>query len=152
MTITGVAMEYSTLTAVRIGGLLHENGNMMLLDALADVLVSEIKGHGHYGNVMHHVATGDWAAVDRALQELLLLPQDHKGLSPLARNLVTMLHGSVTANLRAFRPWLLRRIERQTTDLYCRSLARRLDALAARIRSDPPAFTKSAARILHEAR
>ena len=145
-------MEHSSIIAVRTGGLLHEDGSATLLHTLAEWLVSEIKGHGHYGNVMHHVAAGNWMAVSRALQELFLLPQDHNALSLLARNLVTMAHGSVATNLLGFRPWLLDRVERETTDLYRRSLERRLDLLAEQIRAAELVFTKSAARILHEAR
>jgi hypothetical protein len=146
-------MEHSSIVAASTGGLLlHEYGSATLLDTMAEGLVSDIKGHGHYGNVMHHVAGGIWTAVGKALLELLVLPQDHKILSPLARNLVTMLHGSVANNLLAFRPWLLDRVERQTTSLYRVTLERRLDLLAGQIRTAEVVFTKSAARILHEAR
>lgn len=115
--------------------LLHANGSSTLLEPLTDLLVAEIKGHGHYGNVTHHVAAGDWAKVSSALRELLVLPSDHLVLSPLARNLVTMLDGQSTVNLRPFRQWLLDKVELQTTHLYRRSLARRLDALVGQIRA-----------------
>lgn len=145
-------MEYAPIISAGTGGLLHEDGSTTLLDTLADWLVCEIKGHGHYGNVMHHVAGGNWRALGRALQELFVLPHDHEALSPLARNLVTMLHGSAATNLRAFRPWLLDRVERQTANLYRRILERTLDLLAEQIRSAEFVFTKSAGRILHEAK
>lgn len=145
-------MEHSPIIAASTGGLLlHEYGSATLLDTMAEWLVSDIKGHGHYGNVMHHVAGGNWTAVSRALLELFVLPQDHKVLSPLARNLVTMLHGSVASNLLAFRPWLLDRVERQTTNLYRMTLERRLDLLGGQVRAAEVVFTRSAARILHEA-
>ena len=145
-------MKHSPIIAATTVGLLHEDGSATLIDAVVELLVIQIKGHGHYGNVMHHVSGGDWAAVDRALRELLVLPHDHEAISPLARNLVTMLHGTVAANLRTFRPWLLDSIERHTTVLYRRILERRLDHLADRIRAADFVFTKSAARILREAR
>jgi uncharacterized lipoprotein YmbA len=83
---------------------------------------------------------------------LFVLPRDHQDLSPLARNLVTMLHGSVATNLLAFRPWLLNRVEGQTTKFYRMTLERRLDLLADQIRAADVVFTRSAARILREAK
>jgi hypothetical protein len=145
-------MKHSPLIADTAGGLLHEDGSATLIHDLAALLVIQIKGHGHFGNVMHHVARGDWAAVDRALRDVLALPHGYEALSPLARNLVTMLHGTSAANLRPFRPWLLEQVERQTTGLYRRSLERRLDLLADQIRAATFVFSKSAPRILSEAR
>lgn len=115
--------------------LLHEDGSATFLEPLTELLVAEIKGHGHYGNVTHHVARGDWGKVSSALRELLVLPADPLTLSPLARNLTTMLDGKSAANLRPFRNWLLDKVEAQTTNLYRRSLARRLDALEVQIRA-----------------
>lgn len=152
VTIWGTFMEYAPIIAAETGGLLHEDGSTTLLDTLAEWLACEIKGHGHYGNVMHHVAGGNWTAVGLALQELFVLPQNHGALSPLARNLVTMLHGSAATNLQALRPWLLDRVEWQTANLYRRIFERTLDVLAGQIRTTEFVFTKSASRILHEAK
>ena len=143
-------MKHSPIIAETAGGLLHEDGSATLLQELAALLVIQIKSHGHFGNVMHHVAGGDWTAVDRALREVLALPHEHEAMSPLARNLVTMLHGTSAANLRPFRPWLLEQVERQTTRLYRRSLERRLDMLADQIRAARFVFSRSALRILRE--
>lgn len=145
-------MKHSPIIADTTSGLLHEDGSTTLLDEVVELLVIQIKGHGHFGNVIHHVAGGDWAAVDRAMRELLVLPQDQGPMSSLARNLVTMLHATSAENLRPFRPWLLDQIERQTTGLYRRSLERRLDLLADQIRAAKFVFAKSAARILRDAK
>ncbi|MBU1307673.1 MAG: hypothetical protein KKF33_19385 [Alphaproteobacteria bacterium] len=115
--------------------LVLEDGSATFLESLTELLVAEIKGHGHYGNVTHHVARGDWDKVSSALRELLVLPPGHLMLSPLARNLATMLDGKSAANLRPFRNWLLDKVEAQTTSLYRRSLARRLEALVVQIRA-----------------
>ena len=145
-------MEHSLIIADTTGGLLHDDGCATLIYEMVELLVIEIKGHGHFGNILHHVAGGDWVAMHQALREVLALPYDQEAVSPLARNLVTMLHGTSTANLRPFRPWLLDHVERQTTGLYRRSLERRLDQLADQIRAEEPVFTRSALRILREAR
>jgi hypothetical protein len=141
-------MKHASITAFE---LLLEDGSATLINALAEGLVVEIKHHGHFGNVVHHVSAGDWSAVAKAMRELFVLPHDCRTLSPLARNLVTMLHRSSAANLRPFGPWLLDQVERQTTALFRRSLERRLDDLEGQIRHMEFAFTKSAARILREA-
>lgn len=145
-------MKHSPITADTTSGLLHEDGSATLIHELAELLVIQIKEHGHFGNVMHHIAGGDWLAVDRALRDVLTLPHHQAAMSALARNLVTMLHGTSAANLRPFRPWLLDQVECQTTGLYRRSLERRLDLLADQIRAAEFVFTKSAARILREAK
>jgi hypothetical protein len=142
-------MKHGSITAFE---LLLEDGSATLINALAELLVIQIKGHGHFGNVMHHVSGGDWSDVETAIRELLVLPHDCQALSPLGKNLVTMLHSSSTANLRPFRPWLLDQLETQTTGLFRWSLERRLDELAAQIRNVEFVFAKSAARILVEAR
>ncbi len=145
-------MKHSSITADTTSHLLHEDGSTTAISALAELLVIEIKGHGHIGNVMHHVSRGDWAAVDKAVRELLAMPYQAGTMSPLARNLVTMLHGTCAPNLRPFRPWLLQHIECRSTSFYRKSLELRLDLLAEQILSSKFVFTKSAARILHEAR
>lgn len=115
--------------------LLHDDGSATLLAPLTELLVAEIKGHGHFGNVIHHVAGGNWEKVASAMLELLVLPTDAAILSPIARNLVTMLDGKSAVNLRSFRSWLLDHVEGQTTNLYRRSLARRLAWLEEQIRA-----------------
>jgi hypothetical protein len=142
-------MKHGSITALE---LLLEDGSATLINALAELLAIQIKSHGHFGNVMHHVSGGNWSAVEDAMRELFVLPHACDTLSPLARNLVTMLHRSSAANLRSFGPWLLDRVERQTTALFRRSLERRLDDLEGQIRQMEFAFTKSAARILSDVR
>lgn len=140
-------MKLTPILADSTHALLCDDGSTVQLDLLAELVVIALKGHGHFGNVVHHISSGDWAAVHRALREVFLLPADARTLSPLARNLVTMC-GSRTRNLSPFRPWLLERVERQTTDLYRRSLERRLDVLIEQIGALEVRFTKSAFRIL----
>ena len=142
-------MKHTSITAFE---LLLEDGSATLINALAELIVIQVKDHGHFGNVIHHVSSGDWSAVGDAMRELFVLPHDCRTLTPLARNLVTMLHRSSAANLRPFGPWLLDQVERQTTALFRRSLERRLEDLEGEIRRMEVAFTKSAARILSEVR
>ncbi|WP_193335555.1 hypothetical protein [Devosia beringensis] len=86
------------------------------------------------------------------MRELLVLPYDHQGLSPLAKNLATMLDRQGPANLRPFRRWLLDQVEHQTTNFYRRSLERRIDVILDKLRSVDFEFRKTALRILAEAR
>lgn len=140
-------MKITPFYADAIDALLCEDGSTVHLDRLAELVVIDLKGHGHFGNVAHHISRGDWTAVHNALREVLMLPQAAETLSPLARNLVTLL-GARTRNLRPFRPWLLERVEGQTTELYRRSLERRVDALAEQLGRFEFRFSKSAFRII----
>lgn len=141
------SMKFAPILAHSTHALLLDDGNTVPLDMLAELLVIELKGHGHFGNIVHHVSSGDWAAVHHALRELFQLPGAARMLSPLAMNIVRML-GSPTRNLSPFRPWLLQRVERQSTDLYRRSFERRLDMLIEETEALEVRFTKSAFRIL----
>ena len=140
-------MKLTPILADSTHALLCEDGSTVQLDMLAELLVIELKGHGHFGNIAHHISCGDWAAMHHALREVFLLPPTAQALTPLARNLVTML-GSRTCDLYPFRPWLLERVELQTTGLYRRTLERRVDELVVQVRHLEFTFTKSAFRIL----
>ena len=140
-------MKLTPILADSTHALLCEDGSTVQLDMLAELVVIELKGHGHFGNIVHHISSGDWSAVHHALRELFLLPREAQTLSPLARNLVT-LFGSRTRNLIPFRPWLLERVERQTTSLYRRTLERCVDVLIEQVGDLEFRFTKSAFRIL----
>lgn len=121
-------MNLSPILADSTHALLCEDGSTVQFDMLAELVVIQLKGHGHFGNIVHHISRGDWPTVHSALRELFLLPREAQTLSPLAKNLVTMI-GSGTSNLISFRPWMLDQVERQTTNLYRHSLERRVDML-----------------------
>lgn len=144
-------MNIDSIAADSVHSLLHEDGRVTVIDSLAAGLVVAIKQHGHYGNIAHHVSGGDWPAMSAAWRELLVMPSEHHGLSRLARNLVTMLDEQQPANLCLFRRWLFDHVERLTTNLYRRSLERRLDAISDQIHTADFVFRKSALRILAEA-
>ena len=55
-------MKHSSIITDITSHLLHEDGSITAIGALAELLVIQIKEHGHIGNVTHHVARGDWAA------------------------------------------------------------------------------------------
>lgn len=140
-------MKITPILADSTHALLCDDGSTVQLDMLAEFIAIELKEHGHFGNIVHHISSGDRASVHHALRELLLLPREAKLLSPLAINIVTMF-GSRTSNLAPFRTWLLERVERQSTELYRRSLERHIDMLVEEARSLEFRFTKSAFRIL----
>jgi hypothetical protein len=128
--------------------LLREDGSAVAVQQVTDALVSAVKQHGHYGNIAHHIAAGDWEAFATALARLLFSRHAYEDLDALAQNLARLLGGEGPANIRPFRTWFLDRLEAESSALHRQLVERRIDALNEAGASALPRFRKSAIRIL----
>ena len=140
-------MKFEQMTAAR-PALVRNDGSAVEMDAVIAALVTALKQHGHYGNLSHHMAGGDWQAVTAALRQILQDRLPHDGLKPLARNYIRVLGGTGPANIRPFRDWFLAVLEAESSTLFRRLVERRIDAARLDIAKEKPALRKSALRIL----
>lgn len=120
-------MEITTLAGEP--ALLRDDGSAVALEEVVDALMAAIKQHGHFGNLAHHFARGDWTAFSRALHQVLFARSAHGDLSPLARNIARSLSGNGTPNIRPFRLWFLNLLEAESSALHRAVVVRRLDVL-----------------------
>jgi len=140
-------MKFSEITA-EAPALMREDGLAVNLDAVVDLLVIRIKEHGHFGNVLHHVAKGDWAAVRRALGQIVIGRQAANTLTGIAPNLVRLLAGKGSPNIRPFGAWLLTYLEAESSTLFRHLVARRIATLNAEIEAQSVRFRTSALRAI----
>ena len=129
--------------------LLRSDGNAIAVEELIAVLLANLKQHPHYGNVLHHVAGGDWEAVSNSIREIVLERAPVSTCSALTRNLFRALSGTGPSSLRPFRQWFLDLVELESSSLFARLLARRIDAANADLVLQRPRFRASALRILN---
>ena len=129
--------------------LLRSDGNAIAVEELIEVLLANLKQHPHYGNVLHHVAGGDWEAVSNSIREIVLERAPVSTCSALTRNLFRALSGTGPSSLRPFRQWFLDLVELESSSLFARLLARRIDAANADLVLQRPRFRASALRILN---
>ena len=129
--------------------LLRSDGNAIAVEELIAVLLANLKQHPHYGNVLHHVAGGDWEAVSNSIREIVLERAPVSTCSALTRNLFRALSGTGPSNLRPFRQWFLDLVELESSSFFARLLARRIDAAIADLVLQRPSFRASALRILN---
>ena len=129
--------------------LLRSDGDAIAVEELIAVLLANLKQHPHYGNVLHHVAGGDWEAVSNSIREIVLERAPVSTCSALTRNLYRALSGTGPSNLRPFRQWFLDLVELESSSLFARLLARRIDAAIADLVLQRPSFRASALRILN---
>lgn len=129
--------------------LLRSDGNAIAVEELIAVLLANLKQHPHYSNVLHHVAGGDWEAVSNSMREILLERAPVSKSSALTRNLYRALSGKGPSNLRSFQKWFLDLVELESSSLFARLLARRIDAANADLGLQRPRFRASALRILN---
>lgn len=139
-------MKITTLAGTP--AVLRDDGSAIALDEVIEALASAIKQHGHFGNLAHHFAQGDWGAFSAALHQVLFARSAHEYLSPLARNIVRALSGAGTPSIRPFRLWFLNHLEAESSTLHRLAVERRIDSLNEAIRQSPPTWRKSPARIL----
>jgi hypothetical protein len=60
------------------------------VDDLSFALVALLRAEGHLCNVLTHIASGDWRAVERAIVVILTPRTSSKKLSDLARNILEL--------------------------------------------------------------
>lgn len=128
--------------------LLRSDGDAIAIEDLVEVLLVNLKHHPHYGNVFHHIAGGDWGAIDAALKAIILDRSPISTCSTVTRNLYRALSGRGPANLRPFRQWFLHLVELESSTLFTRLLERRIDTANAELHRLKPDFRASALRIL----
>lgn len=126
----------------------RDDDSAVALDAMVDALVAEIKRHGHFGNLAHHIAKGDWKALAAAMHQVFFDRCSHEDISPLARNVARASSGSGPSNIGPFRQWLLDHFEAESSTLHRVVVERRIDALNEEIRHGLPVWRKSASHIL----
>ena len=129
--------------------LLRSDGSAITVEDLITVILANLKQHPHYGNVLHHIAGGDWGTVSSSIREILLKRSPISRCSALTRNLYRMLSGNGPANLRPFRQWFLHLVELESSTLFAGLLARSIDFASADLAFLEPRFRASALRILN---
>lgn len=129
--------------------LLRSDGNAIAVEELIAVLLANLKQHPHFGNVLHHIAGGNWDAVSNSIREIVLERAPVSTCSALTRNLYRALSGTGPINLRPLRQWFLRLVELESSSLFARLLARRIDSAIADLVLQKPRFKASALRILN---
>jgi hypothetical protein len=60
------------------------------VDDLSFALVALLRGNGHLCNVLTHIASGDWRAVEQAIVAILSARTSSKKLSNVARNILEL--------------------------------------------------------------
>lgn len=129
--------------------LLRSDGDVVAVDELIAVLLANLKQHPHFGNVLHHIAGGDWNAVSTAIREIVWERAPVSTCSAVARNLYRALSGNGPTNLGPFRQWFLYLVELESSSLFARLLARRIDSANVDLALQRPSFRASALRILN---
>jgi hypothetical protein len=129
--------------------LLRNDGNAIAVEELIAVLLANLKQHPHFGNVLHHIAGGNWDAVANSFREIVLEGAPVSKSSALTRNLYRALSGKGPNNLRPFQQWFLGLVELESSSLFARLVARRIDAANADLILQRPRFRASALRILN---
>ena len=106
---------------------------------LAFTLVALLRADGHLGNVLTHVSSGDWRAIELAIRAILDPRAAPQRLTGIARNILELVcdEGGVTGRL--MRPFFFSAV----ASIAVESEMRRLEAQIQRLRRgdscDPPA-------------
>ncbi len=119
-------------------------------DDLAFTLVALLRTHGHLCNVLTHIASGDWRAVEQAIAAILEPRISPKKLSPLARNLLELLCDNRGVSGRIMRPFFFAAVAGAAGKAEMRRIELKIRRLRARMASDPRA--PSARRTLRRGR
>lgn len=100
------------------------------LDDLVFTLVALLRAHGHLCNVLTHVASGNWRAVEQGITSILSPRTTPKRLSDVARNILQLIcdgRGDTGPIMRSFVFDVIARVEG-------RSQMRRLEKKIGRLR------------------
>jgi hypothetical protein len=106
---------------------------------LAFTLVALLRGDGHLCNVLTHIASGDWRAIERAILSILTPRITPKKLSGVARNLLELLCDNRGVTGPLMRPFFFGAIERVAGRAEMRRLEAKVQRLRRRISADLPA-------------
>lgn len=60
-------------------------------DDMAFALVARLRGHGHLCNVLTHIGSGNWRAIERAIASILRPRTRASDLGAIARNIVQLI-------------------------------------------------------------
>ncbi len=83
-----------------------------VIDELSFTLVALLRAEGHLCNVLAHISSGDWRAVERAIVIILSPRTSPKKLSSVAQNIVELVCDNRGVTGRIMRPFFFNAIER----------------------------------------
>ena len=81
-------------------------------DELALILVALLRTDGHLNNVLTHISSGDWDAVEKAIAVIVDWNTRAKDLSKLARNILELVCDDAGQSGRRLRPLFIGSIAR----------------------------------------
>jgi hypothetical protein len=106
------------------------------VDDLSFALVALLRAEGHLCNVLTHIASGDWRAVEQAIVAILSPRTSSKKLSDLARNILELACDNRGVTGRIMGPFFFDAILRIAGKAEGKRLEKKLRRLRRRISSD----------------
>jgi len=116
------------------------------LPSLAFELATLLRADGHLCNVLTHISSGDWRAVEQAIVTILTPRAQPMKLSKLARNLLALLCDDLGITGRSMRPFVFQAIGRIAGEAEMKRLEARIRRLRRRVCADPLAGLAAAPR------
>ena len=109
------------------------------VDDLSFTLVALLRAEAHLCNVLTHISTGDWRAVEQAIIAILNSRTSSKKLSPVARNILELVCDDRGVTGRIMRPFFFNAIARITGKPEMKRLERKIRRLRCRMSLDAEA-------------
>lgn len=106
---------------------------------LAFTLTALLRADGHSSNVLTHIASGNWDAIEQAVRAILEPRTSPKKLSSIARNILELLCDDRGVTGRLMRPLFFESIKRIAGKAEMKRLEAKIRRLRHRISADPPA-------------
>lgn len=106
------------------------------IDELSFTLVALLRAEGHLCNVLTHISSGDWRAVERAIVIILSPRTSPKKLSSVAQNIVELVCDNRGVTGRIMRPFFFNAIERIAGKTYEKRLKKKIFRLRHRMSLD----------------
>ena len=109
------------------------------LAGLAFKLVALLRADGHLCNVLTHISSGDWRAVEQAILTILEPRAPPEKLSKLARNMLELLCDDLGITGRMMRPFVFQAIGRIAGKVEMKRLEAGIRRLRQRVSVNPSA-------------
>jgi hypothetical protein len=103
---------------------------------LAFTLVALLRTEGHLCNVLTHISSGDWHAVEQAIVAILSPRNSSKKLSNIARNILELVCDDHGVTGRIMRPFFFNAIARIAGEPERKRLERKIRRLRCRMSLD----------------
>ena len=107
------------------------------LAGLAFKLVALLRADGHLCNVLTHISSGDWRAVEQAILAILEARASPENLSKLARNMLELFCDDLGLTGRMMRPFIFEAIGRIAGKAEMKRLEARIRRLRQRAAVNP---------------